>query len=234
MLLQWGIVLLAPLFMPLGVGFLGYCVVGAYREQQSLERSARTFRAYEFVEVNKLHLDDWVREHFELHTPPLVRLGYDLIGDYRLKPEPIEVYDRFFLSGGGETLASICALLDTSAVCLISVLENGTSVNTCASEDPHPDDLCKPQDQVWTTFLPDASIEDLHYQHQQVLQERCVGEGTRVLRLRKEQFREVVTYDQRIQCRWRFRNGRMDQDPPAPDFATLLAPPATPQVSANA
>ena len=99
-------------------------------------------------------------------------------------------------------------------------------MDTCGSENPRPDRICKPGDQVWLSYLPDASMEELHRHHLKALQERCTCQGTRVLRLRSDQFREVVTYDQRVLCRWRFRNGGMDQEPPAPDFGSLREVPS--------
>jgi hypothetical protein len=224
-------VLLAPLHMPVLVFVWGRCFVRAILENRVLTRSMRTFRAYEFVKVNSLHLDKPIREQFELHTPPFLRLDFNLIGDYRLKPEPIEVHDRFFLSPDGETLASICALLDTGSVCFTSVLGDGTVVDTCSAENPDPESTFEAADHIWMTHLPDVSTEELYAHHQKTLQELCARRGTRVMRFQKEQFREVVTYDQRIYCRWRFRLGDMDHAPPAPDLSSLRVTPAVSAVA---
>jgi hypothetical protein len=227
-LIEWGVVAFAPLYMPLLVIGVARCVLNAIREQRILRKSSRTFRAYEFVPVNFLHLEEEIREQFELHTPPLVQLNFDLIGDYRLKPEPVPVHDRFFLSLDGKTLASICALLGTSGVSFISILEDGTSVCTTSSEDPHPERDIEPADQIWTSYLPDVPVQDRLAHHLKSLQELCASNGTSVMHFRKEQFREIVTYDQRVRCRWRFRHGGLDSEPPAADFSSLRATPAAP------
>jgi hypothetical protein len=223
-LLEWGIVLGAPLLVPLGVVVLSVWLITGLREQRLLEVFSRTFRAYEFVEVESVELDEAIREEFDRYTPPFLQLDYRLIGDYRLKPEPFDVHDRLFLSRDGETLAGISVLLETGSVGLISVLENGTCVDSCNSDNPNPQRVCKPGDQLWVSYLPGASIEDLHRRHREAVAERCACEGTRVLRLRSEQFRELVTYDQRVFSRWIYRNGGMDTEPPAPDFGSLRAP----------
>ena len=156
-----------------------------------------------------------------------MRLDFDLIGDYR-EPEPIEVEDRCLRSQDGETLAEICALLDAGDVCFISVLEDGTCVDTCGSENPHPDREFEAADQVWVSYLPDVSAEEMYTSHVKTLKDLCARKHTSVLRFKEDQFRAIVTYDQRIHCRWRFRNGFIDQEPPAPEFASLKAMPDVP------
>ena len=43
------------------------------------------------------------------------------------------------------------------------------------------------------------------------------------MRFRRDQFREVMIYDQLIFCRWRYRHGDLADEPPSPDFNTLRA-----------
>ena len=216
-----GLVVFAPLLLPIVMVFVAWGVCKEVHEILVLKRAVRTFRAYEFVKMNYLYLDAEVRECFALHTPPLLKLQFDLIGDYRLKPEPVEVHDRFFLSADGQTLASICAVVDTGGVSFISVLEDGTSVCTVGCENPHPERSTEPGDFVWTAYLPGTSVAELFAHHLKNLQDLCASNQTHVLRFQKEQFREIVTYDQRVQCRWRYRHGGLDQEPPPPDFGSL-------------
>ncbi len=231
--IQWGVVLFAPLYLPFATIFVGYCVVRGLREQRTFERAARTFRAYEFVKVNYLRLDESIREQFELHTGPLLKMGFDLIGDYRLKPEPIEVHDRFFLSPDGETLAAICALLETGSVCFISVLEDGTCVDTCSAENPDPERTFEPADQTCLSYVVEEPIKVVYAHHVKTLKEVCAKHGTSVMRFQSNQFKEIVTYDQRIQCRVHYRRGDLDNEPPAPDFASLRETPAVASADAK-
>jgi hypothetical protein len=231
-LVSSGMVVLAPLILPALLVIVSKCLYSAYQDQCMLERELRTYRPYEFATVHDV--DDSVAEEFELHTPPLLELDYDLIGDFRLKAVPYEVHDRFLLSPDGTTLAAICALLDTGSVCLISVLEDGTCVDTSDAEGSNQERAIEPVDKLSVSYLPGASMQELVAQHVKTVQELCERNGTRPIRFSREQFREIVIYDQRIHCRWRYRHGDMDA-PPAPDFASLRAtsdaPAHTPRIA---
>ena len=45
--------------------------------------------------------------------------------------------------------------------------------------------------------------------------------GNGVMSFKSDQFREVVIYYQRVVCRWRYRHGELDQEPPNPDINSL-------------
>src|SRR5260370_921297 len=64
---EWAVVLFAPIVLLFSVVLFARCLISAFREQQLLERSLRTFRAYEFVQVTYPHLDDSIREPFDRH-----------------------------------------------------------------------------------------------------------------------------------------------------------------------
>jgi hypothetical protein len=219
------------LFMPILCPFVVFSTVlclgrslGTLRYLWTLHRVSRSVREYEFIPVDVGNLDEAVREHFESVTPCLVRLGFEPVGDFRLKPKPVEVHDRLLFDTSGETLAAACALLDTGAVSFISVLEDGTCVHTSSVADPHPERTSEPADQLCITYLPDTSVAALYGQHRDTVRDQAARRGTRVIGFRRDQFREVLVYDQRVFNRWRFRHGSLDQEPPAPDLATLLAP----------
>jgi hypothetical protein len=220
-LLELVVILMAPFLMPFLVSSSIPCILKIRREIKTLNRIQRTYRPYEFIKVNNLYLDASIREQFEWHTPPLVQLGFNLIGDYRLKPEPVVVHDRVFFSADGETLAAVCALLHSGAVSLISILEDGTVVHTCGVEDPRPDRTFEPADQYVISYMPDTPVEEMHRHHIHVLRECAASHEAGVLRFREEQFRDVLTYDQRLFCRWRYRHGELDQQPPPPDLDSL-------------
>jgi hypothetical protein len=44
------------------------------------------------------------------------------------------------------------------------------------------------------------------------------------MRFRDDQLKGVLIYDQRIFCRWRYRYGGLDEEPPAPDLESLRGP----------
>jgi hypothetical protein len=227
---EFFIVLISPLIVPCAfVAILPCLVKGTLRSWQIL-RVYKKYREYEFVPVNSLWLDEPIRRQFDTHTPSLIQLGFEFIGDYRLKPKPIEVHDRLFLNHDGEIMAAICAVLESGGISLISILEDGTCVHTTSVENPHPERIVEPADQLSISYVPDTSIQHLYQHHVHMVREVSTRNGTTVMRLRRDQFREVVIYDQRIFCRFRFRNDDLDQEPPAPDLGSLHSDqPAAPQ-----
>src|SRR5271157_2119366 len=56
--IEGGVVLLAPLAVPAGLVLVGKYAFALLGELRRLKRASRTFRAYEFVKVNSLHLDE--------------------------------------------------------------------------------------------------------------------------------------------------------------------------------
>lgn len=219
------IILITPLVVPFIACTTTICVLKSLAAVGTLRRINRTVREYEFVRVNVLHLEEWIRQHFETLTGPLIRLGFDLIGDFRMKPEPVEVHDRVFISAAGDVIADICALLGEGNVSFISVLEDGTCVQTTSVDNPHPDRTIEPADQLHLTYLPDVPMDEAHRRHLDTLGELAARNGTGVLRFSRDQFRAVFVYDQRMFNRWRYRHGGFDREPPAPDIQTLLASP---------
>src|SRR5262249_14153454 len=108
---RMGFVLLAPLFMPF-VAWLylrGHArAFQARRWIRTLRRINRTVRELEFLPVDGSSLEEPVRGPLGTLTPPLVELGFQLIGDFRMKPKPVVRHDRVLLSGDGQTMAFIC------------------------------------------------------------------------------------------------------------------------------
>lgn len=222
LLLELTAIALAPIFLPylLCVRLPG-CFFHAMREVRTLKNVGRTYRPYEFLPIDSQSAEDWIHQQFEMNTPPFMQLGFTYLGDYRLKPEPLEVYDRVLLSSDGEVLAGVCALQGHGAISLISVLEDGTCIHTSSVENPQPQRTLEPADRLMISYVPDASIEDLYLYHRNVLHAGAASHEAGVLRFREDQFRELLTYDQQIFCRWRYRHGGLDEQPPAPDFDSL-------------
>jgi len=225
---QLGAILIAPLAMPFILWSVLQMLWMRNRRLRELRHCLTTVREYEFAKVNSLHLVESIRHHFQRHTPALFQLGFNLVGDYRMKSQPVEVHDRIFLSADGETLATICAVLQRGGVSMISILTDGTCVNTTSSKNPKPARTVEPTDQLCLTYLPDTSIEEQFQQHQALLRELCTTRDASVITQHVDQFREVLVYDQRIFNRWRFRHGDLQAPPPAPDFQTLNAPDLAP------
>jgi hypothetical protein len=220
-LLAVALILLAPIVMPYLVWLIARCTIQLSPRSRQLRRVSRTYRNYEFIPMDISCLGESVRDRFETYTPPLVQLGFKHLGDFRMKPEPVVVHDRFFLSTDGETVADICAVLDGGGLSLISVLQDGTVVHTTSVNNPHPERRLEPADRLWISYLPEASVSYLHFHHVNAVRDLCAGTGSKAMRFRDDQLRAVLVYDQRIFCRWRYRYDGLDEEPPAPDIRSL-------------
>jgi hypothetical protein len=224
--IRLGLILMAPLYMPCAAVFCLCFQAQLFqlrRRVRTLRRINRTVREYEFDPVDGSSLGEPTRGHLDRLTPPLLELGFQPIGDFRMKPEPVVVYDRILLSPDGRTLATVCCLLSGGAVSFMSVLDDGTLVHTSGSRNPHPERTFEPADQLVLTYRPETHPSNQHREHQEAVRAAAARTGAGVMQFRPDQFRELMVYDQRLFNRWRRRHGNLDREPPAPDFNTLRA-----------
>lgn len=220
--LELWIVTIAPLVLPFIAAQVFVAYLGRTRRQSQLRWALKTVREYEFAKVNSLHLAPPIRRQFEKNTPALFQLGFDLLGDFRMKSKPVEVHDRIFLHSDGKTVATICALLNSGGESFISVLSDGTCIHTSSVTNPRPQRTVEPGDQLVIQYLPEVAADDRYRQHLDAVHERAAASGSNVVTLKPNQYRELLVYDQRIFNRWRQRHGDLPKQPPAPDFKTLL------------
>jgi hypothetical protein len=224
-------VMIMPVAAPLLPVFIWRGLWDGIRITRQMRSVHRTFREYQFIPVDGRDLAGPIPRHFAAHTPELRRLDFRLLGDFRLQPHPMEVYARLFLNEDGEVFASVYAyhyddFSDSTrlAVLLASVLDDGTCVHTSGAENPYPGRTIEPGYQLREFFFPGAAIEELYRHHRNVVQEMSASGGRRALRFRPSQLREVGLNDQLVYCRWSYRNGDMDHEPPAPDIPSLVRP----------
>jgi hypothetical protein len=184
----------------------------------------RTVREYEFLPVDGATLDQPMRGHFERLTPALLALDFQPIGTFRMKPEPLVVHNRIFLSADGRTLSNICCVLRAGTISFMSVLDDGTCVHTVGSRNPHPERTLEPADRLLLTYLPDTDPIDRHREHQEILRAGGARAGAEPMQFQPNQFKEVMVYDQCLFNRWRWRHGDLYRRPPVADFATLQCP----------
>jgi uncharacterized protein (TIGR02996 family) len=192
--------------------------------QDMLRRINRTVREYEFLPVDGAALGEPMRVHLAALSPQLTRLGFEVIGDFRMKPEPIVVHDRILLSEDGLILATICCVLQAGVPSFISVLADGTCIHTTGANNPHPERTFLPGDRMLLNYHTRARPHTLLRRHRDTLRTAATAARVAPLRLQRDQFRAVMVYDQRLFNRWRYRHGTLDQEPPAPDFNTLQSP----------
>jgi hypothetical protein len=202
---------------------VGACRVYAARQRRraELRQVLKTVREYEFIPAQVETLADTTRRQFERHTPAMQQLGFVPLGDFRMKPQPVEVHNRFFLSPEREILGSISALLDKGGVTFISVLADGVCINTTSAKNPRPDRTLEETDQLLLTYAGNDNALELYNLHQAILDAVVQGRGAEALRFASDQLRDLMVYDQRLFNQWRFRHGDFATQPPAAEFATL-------------
>jgi hypothetical protein len=191
------------------------------RRRAELRQVLKTVREYEFIPVKADTLAETTRRQFERHTPTMQQLGFVPLGDFRMKPQPVEVHNRFFLSPDGDVLGSMSALLDKGGVTFISVLADGVCINTTSAKNPRPDRTLEETDQLLLTYASNDNALELYELHQAILDAVVQGRGAETLRFASDQLRDLMVYDQRLFNRWRFRHGDFAAAPPAADFTTL-------------
>ena len=217
--------------MPLALCTAAGLAVARARRLSQLRYCLRTVREYQFAPVDASQLAQPIRQLFDKHTPTLLQLRFQPIGDFRMKSKPVEVYDRILLSGDGQTLAAICAVLKGGGVAFISVLRDGTVVHTSSSKNPKPQRKLEPDDQLCMRYLPETALSEVYSGHLQALAGEGAARGATPLSQRPDRFQEVMVYDQRIFQRWRYCYGDLPQEPAAPDFDQLLAALNAPQAA---
>jgi len=191
------------------------------RRRAELRQVLSTVREYEFIPVQVEVLGESTRRQFERHTPTMLELGFTAQGDFRMKPQPVEVHNRLFLNANGDILGSISALLDKGGVSFISVLADGVCINTTSSKNPRPDRTLEESDQLLLTYAGNDNPLELYRLHRAILDAVVQGRDTEALQFSAEQIRPLMVYDQRLFNRWRYRHGDFATEPLAADFATL-------------
>jgi hypothetical protein len=180
------LLVLSPVVMPYLVWMLVRWQLQSSPRLRQLRRVMRTYRNYEFAPVDVSTLEPSVRERLEAQTPALLDLGFRQLADFRMKPEPVVVHTRCFLSSDGETVADITAVLSGGGVSQISVLEDGTVVHTTSVQNPHPERTFEPADKLWIAYLPDSSVSYQHFHHVSAVRDLCAGTGTKAMRFRDD------------------------------------------------
>jgi hypothetical protein len=136
------------------------------RRRAELRQVLRTVREYEFIPVNVERLAEATRQQFERHTPVMLELGFVPLGDFRMKPQPVEVHTRYFLSPEGDIVGDITAVLEKGGLSFISVLADGVCIHTSSSKNPRPDRTLEETDQLLLIYADNNNPIELHRLHQ--------------------------------------------------------------------
>jgi hypothetical protein len=219
--------LLAPLLLPYAAAAVWWTRGAEKRRQEEMDAASRKHREYEFLPVQVEALPAQALAQFERHSQFFLELRYEHLGDYRLHPEPLAIHDRLFLSAEGDILAAVTSSARVRAVQFVSVLEDGTCVETSSFPQAYDRLAVEPADRLCMVHLPNAAVEELHHRHLGVLREIAARQQTGVMQFWSDQFRQVAIYHHRLLAQWWFRNGWLEEAPPQGDFRSLLGGVAT-------
>ncbi len=177
-------------------GLLVSMVIGFIPTMLSLGRweTHLEARKEEVVELGLLDAADvprGIRTFFDQHGPLLFRLGFEPLGDFRLKKHSMSMA-RFFLHRDSQTFAEInvsnTLISSVKAVCFFSLTEDGyyleSSNMPCSGKRTSKDGF-------ELMSLPGLSIADVFSKHCQKLKERS---GGRPLQVTAEDLQPVIHF----------------------------------------
>ena len=166
-----------------------------------------------FEPVSHMDLRRVTANFFDKHTPDFLALGFELIGDFRLQPNPCPVLARFFVSRDRRVFASIEDYDGLRACCCSSVLEDGTYVEcgTVRGTPVHGGT----SGQLHLFPLPKASVQALYAQHCETLAQFEADLGCAVAEFDPDQAGEVANYGHRL-LRWDLHNEGLGFQAPTP------------------
>ena len=213
--IDWGILILivaaAPVVgVPRVYGIVGYLVV-----RTAVRIVLRDFqsRYHDYVFKPLVKLAWGTRRHFDKHTGPIEGLGFRRIGDYSLLPWPLCFVVRFFVAPDGRAFANISEFGEVQMFCFVSVLSDGTYVESAAYEiDKLPD---RSTGMIWNA-QPKATPEQLYASHVRVLADLERNEGLTPLVFEADDFAQVAQYGHRLANWWFYDRGLRKQPPPEP------------------
>lgn len=216
-------VLWMPLFLPLAVAGTVYRIIQCVRGQMQLAKLAHTYREADFQPIDLSDLDADLAQSVDQATKALQDFGFESIGDFQTKSDPIPVYNRYLSGFGGAVFGDVTILFDECAPGLMSVLEDGTYVETSATEEYSIPGEIEPDDYLAIQMAGPRSLADLIEVHLSAVEQEAKKRGTRVLAFEREQFREVSVYGQRRFWSWRQRCGESTGEVPTPELPRGLA-----------
>ncbi len=220
-------VVLTPIWLPLALPWIGYEVVVCVRSMvtnRRIRRVGKQYREAQFKPISFFQLERSYRNGFDRWTREFLGLGFDLLGDFQNKFDPLPVYNRYFTGCGGAVMGSVTALLDDCLPDFASILEDGTLVVTAGVQPCEFKGKLADEDLLRFTLEGKRPLGELLEIHLRAVVAEAAKRETRVLVFRPEQFQEFEIFQQRRFKKWRQRCGERTgavPDPLVPDGKPL-------------
>jgi hypothetical protein len=162
------------------------------------------------------------RQYFEEHTPELLDLGFCELGRYILKPEPAQSFGCCFQSADGRTVGALGHMFDSSYYSFSTLFANGLALETASVEET-PDLASVNESRTYRAiFLPGVSIGETFVRHEDEIAKLESEFSTRALAFEPEQFRDVLTYENRTYAQLMYETGKHDATPPTAVLPTPI------------
>lgn len=181
--LGWTTAIGLLLLSSLGIGLVRFLVEKRCRE-----------RLFEPLEERKL--PRVFRKYVQQITPELERLGFDLIGDFLIYPEPASMRSRSFLSADGRCFAYAASKDDVCFFGFFSVLEDGCYFESSPLKPSGKSPA--PEAPIEVAFHPNAAPDDLLRHHYDGLAGLESQRQTRAMTFTAAQYQEVSEYGFRL------------------------------------
>jgi hypothetical protein len=187
-------------------------VAGTAASVQVLRNVERKYRPYVFEPLGSEDVPANVRRHFERHTPALMQLGFQRVGDFRLLPPPIPEVARVFISGEGRCFAAVAQHAEINYVAFTSMTADGTYFESATLESSG--DGPSASVPLRFQYLGAVPLAVAYARHQRFVGEHEAAHGDEAVVCRPEDFRHVLEYGHRLAGWDLFHKGRRKTAPP--------------------
>lgn len=209
------ILLFAPVWVPIFLGAAIYAFVRCFFNARRALKEAQSYREAMFQPIELDDLPDETFRRFQRHSNDFLALGMEPIGDYFNKPDPVPVWNRYFLGFGGTVFGDLTDLLEECATGFFSVLADGTYVETAGCEELYLPEPPEPADGLRVQSNP-SDLKSVVQTHLEAVRDEAQRRGVDVLAFAGEQVADVAIYGQRKFYTWRTRAGEDVGQVPAP------------------
>lgn len=182
-----------------------------------LRRARKTYREPNFQAVRYFDLAPYVRSGFEQWNGEYLSLGFEMLGDFQTKSDPVPVFNRCYVGCEGTVFADVTALLDQSCVGMVSLLMDGTCISTSGMDDFGVEGQQTDEDLLHVAMAGKRPLPELLDMHLVATEYEAMRRGTQVMSIAPERFQDVFIFDARRYGRWRQRCGETRGKIPAPD-----------------
>lgn len=213
------VALVAPVLIP-------WCLTSSFLDDRRREKFftwlKRTHRDNVYEKIHPVKLPKAARQCFEQHTPELLDLGFCELGRYILKPEPAQSFGCCFQSADGRTVGALGHMFDSSYYSFSTLFANGLVLETSSAEETPNLASVNESRSYRAIFSPNVSIAESFVRHEEGIAKLESEFSTRALAFEPEQFRDVLTYENRTHAQLMYETGKHDAPPPAPVLPTPI------------